>query len=891
MRPLTRLCSIVRNLLARDRVERDLDDELHAALDLLIEEHLRKGTPPDEARRAAMLQLGSVESVKQQVRDVRSGAVIDALIQDVGYALRVLRRSPLFTATAVLSLAIGLGGTAVVFRLADEYLFRDPPGVENAHRLVEVGRIDTGEAGGFYGGDGFDTFSYPNYLDYRERQTVFAGLAAYHVGGIAKFGLGTFDNAVRVPGAFVSANYFTVLGVPIALGRGFLPEDEQLASPSTVTVISHRLWQTQFAGERDVVGRTIHLNGRPFTIVGVTAPEFGGYSIDQQSLWVPITAYPDGDDLRRVGLRGRQWLMGIGRLKDGVTIDQARAEMARIGRDLQAEYPDANRRHGVGVAAAGAVPVVLRSIVNRFVGLLFALVGLILVIACFNVAGILLARGVARTPELSLRLALGAARHRIMRLMVIESVIVAAAGAAAGLVGVWGALRVLGQLIPLLPLLDVRVDPSIDWRVVVFSVVLAMIVGVSCGLVPARAATRIDLAPMLTRDGSGGLARLRVRSAFVVVQVALSVLLMVCALLFGRSLRNAGEIDPAFAVGGVEVVGLDLRLGGYDDARGREFAQALMSQIETLPELEAAAFARVVPLTGEREGGRAWLPDEYGDERAIDASQNIVTPGYFRTLGLPLIAGRNFTGSDRAGAPAVAIVNETLARRAWPGETAVGKRLVLGVSRRAIEIVGVVRDAKYRTIGEQPSPFFYVPAAQRYETVMWILIRPTGPSAVRQVRAIIREMDPNLPVVRAASLVEMTAFALFPQRVVAWLAAIVSTIGVLLAALGVYGVAAYHANQRTREIGVRLALGALRGQVLGLILRHAGQLAAVGTALGLAAAALLTRLLEGMLYDVRPLDPVSFAGGAIVLGTLALIASLVPAARAASINPVDALRV
>ena len=882
--------SFLRNVLSRDRVERDLDDELQAARDLLIAEELEKGKSPVEARRAALLQLGGIEPVKQQVRDVRSGAVIDALFQDVGYALRVLRRSPLFTVTAVLSLAIGMAGTAVVFGLADAYLFREPPGVEDADRLVEVGRIDAGDDGGFYSGDGFDTFSYPNYLDYRERQTVFAGLAAYHVGGIAKFGLGTSENAARVPGAYVSANYFTVLGVPIVLGRGFLPEEEQLGNPSAVTVISHRLWQTQFGGARGVIGQTIHLNGRPFTIIGVTAPEFGGYSIDQQSIWVPITAYPDGDDLRRVGLRGRQWLMGIGRLKDGVTIDQARAEMARIARDLQREYPDANSRHGLEVAAAGVVPVVVRSIANRFVGLLFALVGLILVIACFNVAGILLARGVARVPELSLRLALGAARYRIMRLLVIEGVILAAAGAAAGLVGAWGAVRVLGRLIPLLPLLDVSVDPSIDWRVVVFSVVLAMIVGVSCGLVPARAATRIDLAPTLTRDGSGGLERLHARSAFVVAQVAVSVLLMVCALLFGRSLRHAGEIDPGFAVGGVEVVGLDLRLGGYDSARGREFAQALMSRIETLPGVEAAASARVVPLTGEREGGRAWLPDDYGDERAIDASQNFVTPGYFRTLRLPLIAGRNFTASDRIGAPAVAIVNETLARRAWPGETAVGKRLVLGVSRRPIEIVGVVRDAKYRTIGEPPTPFFYVPAAQRYETVMWILIRPTGPSAVPQVRAVIHEMDPNLPIVQAAGLAEMTAFTLFPQRVVAWLAAIVSTIGVLLAALGVYGVAAYHVNQRTREIGVRLALGALRGQLLALILLQAGRLAAIGTALGLATAALLTRLFEGMLYGVRPLDPMSFGGGAVVLGALALIASLVPAIRAASINPVDALR-
>ena len=887
---LTRLRSIVRNVIRHDRVERDLDDEMRAALAVLVDEHLRAGMSAADARRTAMLELGGIESVKQQVRDVRGGALIDTLIQDVRFASRVLRRSPLFTGTAVLSLAIGIAGTAVVFSLADAYLFRNRPGVAEATRLAEVGRIEAGDDGGFYGGDGFDTFSYPNYLDYRERQTVFAGLAAYHVGGIAKFGLGTSDNALRVPGAYVSANYFTVLGVPIALGRGFLPEEEQLANPSAVTVISHRLWQTQFGGDRDVIGRTVHLNGRPFTIIGVTAPAFGGYSIDQQSLWVPITAYPDGDDLRRVGLRGRQWLMGIGRLKDGVTIDQARAEMARIGRDLQREYPDANRRHGLGVEPPGAVPVVGRSIVNRFVGLLFALVGLILIIACFNVAGMLLARGVTRAPELNLRLALGAARHCIMRLLVIESVMLAAAGGVAGLVGAWGAVRVLEQLIPLLPLLDVNVEPSIDWRVILFSIVLAIVVGVGCGLVPARAATRVDLASTLTRDGSGGPGRLRARSAFVIAQIALSVLLMVCALLFGRSLRNAGQIEPGFALGGVEVVGLDLRLGGYDDARGRVFAERLMSRIEALPGLEAAASSRVVPLTGEREGGRAWLPDEYGDARAIDASQNIVTPGYFRTLGLPLIAGRNFTASDRAGAPAVAIVNETLARHAWPGETAVGKRLVLGVSRRPIEIIGVVRDAKYRTLGETPTPFFYVPAAQRYETVMWILIRPTGPSAVPQVRAIVRDMDPNLPVVQAASLAEMTAFTLFPQRVAAWLAAIVSTIGVLLAALGVYGVAAYHVNQRTREIGVRLALGALRGQVLGLILRHAGRLAVVGTVLGLALAALLTRLLEGMLYGVRPLDPISFAGGAIVLGALALIASLVPATRAASIDPVEALR-
>lgn len=887
---LSRIRSLLLNLFHRARVERDLEEELRAALDVLVDERVQRGMPAAQARRAALLELGGIESVKEQVRDVRAGSFVEACAQDVRYAARVLRRSPLFTVTAVLSLGLGIAGNAVVFSLADAYLFRSRPGIAGEDRLVEVGRIDAGDGSGFYSGDGFDTFSYPNYLDYRDRQTVFEGLAAYHAGGgIATFGLGTSDRATRVSGAYVSANYLSVLGVPIALGRGFLPDDERLASPTTVAVISDRLWRTQFHGDADVIGRTIYLNGRPFTVVGVTAPGFNGYSIDYQGLWVPITSYPDGDDLRRVGLRGRQWLMGIGRLKDGVTIDRARVEMSRIGRDLEREHPDSNRRHGVGVAASGTVPVDQRSTVNRFIALLFTLVALILLIAGFNVAGMLLVRGVTRAPELSLRLALGAARHRIMRLLVIESVMVSTAGAAVGLAGAWWAIRVVERLLPLARF-DVSFDLAVDWRVVIFSMMLAMLVGVGCGLAPARAATRIDRAPLVVRDRGDDRRGVRVRSAFVIVQVALSVILMVSALLLGRSLRNAGAIDPGFRVDGVEVVGLDLRLGGYDVARGRAFADALMSRIEQLPGLDAVASARVMPLTGEREGGRSWRPDQFGDDRAIDASQNIVTPGYFQTLGLPLIAGRNFGATDRAGAPAVAIVNETLARRVWPGEPAVGKQLVLGVSRRPIEIIGVVRDAKYRTIGERPTPFFYVPAAQRYEAVMWILLRPTGPSVIPQVRALVRGMDPNLPVVQTASLRDMTAYTLFPQRLAAWLAAIVGVTGVLLAALGIYGVAAYHVSQRRREIGVRIAMGALREEVLGMIVRHTGRLFAVGAALGLTAAALLTRLLEGMLYGVRPLDLMSFAGGAIVLGMLALIATLVPALRAASINPVEALR-
>lgn len=883
----SRLTALWRNLVHRQQVELELDAELRATFELLVDEKIRAGMHSEEARRAAAIELGGIDVVKAHVREGRAGASVEAFLQDVRYAARSLRSGPLFTLTAVLSLAIGLAGTSVIFSLVDAFLFRARPGVADAIHLLEVARVDSGVGPGAYSGEGFDTFSYPNYIDYRERQTVFAGLAAYR--DSVTLGLGSDTGAARVSGGYVSANYFAVLGVPIARGRGFQPEDEQATNPTAVTVISDRLWRSQFRGASDVVGRTVRLNGRPFTIVGVTGPGFSGFTIASQSLWIPLTAYPDGDDLRRLARREQQWLMGIGRLKDGVTVDRARAEMSRIGVDLQREYPDDNGRHGLGVEPSGAVPVVVRPLIMRFLSLLFALMSLILLIAGTNVGGMLLGRSVSRAREIAVRLALGAAKRRIVQLLMVESVLLAAGGAAVGLGGAWGIVRLIQRVIPLLPF-DIAFDAAVDSRAIAFSLVVAIVTGMSFGLVTAWAAVRLDLASAVKRDSSGQPRRLRVRQAFVVAQISLSVVLVVCALLLGQSVRHAGEIDPGFVADGVDVIGLDLRLGGYDAQTGPLFAERLMSRVESLPGMEAAASARVVPLTMETEGGHVWLPEEHGDDRAISASWNIVTPGYFRTIAVPLLRGRIFGASDRVGAPAVAVINETLARRAWPTRDAIGQLLVAGSARRPLQVIGVVRDAKYRTIGEGSTPFIYVPAAQRYESIMWLLMRSGGRSMVPEARALLREMDGSLPVIKAAPLSDMTAFTLFPQRLTAWLAAVASTIGLFLAALGVYGVTAYNVSQRTREIGIRVALGAVRAQVLRLVIGHAMLLTAIGTALGLVGAALVTSLLEALLYDIRPLDPVSFAGGTLILVMLALVASVIPARRAASVNPVEALR-
>ena len=673
----------------------------------------------------------------------------------------------------------------------------------------------------------------------------------------------------------------------MALGRSFLPEDVQLTVPATVSIISHRLWRSQFGGDPSVIGRTVQLNGRPFTIIGVAADGFNGHNIDRTSVWMPVTAFPDAD-MRRFGRRGQQWLMGIGRLKDGVSVAQARAEMSRIASDLAGEYPQDNRRHGLGVEPAAALPVDGRSPISRFMALFGALTGLVLLIACTNVGGMVLARGVSRAREMAVRLALGAARARLVRLLIVESALVALAGAALGLIVAWQGLRLLGPLVPAFRI-ELTYDAQIDWRVAAFSIGLAALTVVVCGLLPAVQATRIDLSSAMKPTSHAGPRRLRARQVLLAAQVAFSMLLVVTAVLLGRSLTNANAIDPGFRIDGVDVADFDLRLGGYQPGATRAFFDQLMERVQRLPGLESAALARVAPLTLEREGGRVWLPGERGDDRAITVSRNFVSPAYFRALRIPLLRGREFDERDRAGTPEVAVVNETMAKRAWPGQDPVGQWLLQGVSRRPLLVVGLVRDSKYRTIGEDPSPFVYVPAAQTNEPIMRLLMRAEGPSLLPQVRALVAALNPNLPVT-TSTLTDLTAVALLPHRLATWLAVAVAIVGAFLAAIGISGLAAYNVTQRTREIGIRVALGALRRQVMQTIVGGAAVPVVVGAAIGLLAASVVTDLLAGMLYGVQPLDPISFAGGAMIFIAVAALASAFPARRAASVNAVDALR-
>ena len=870
------------HFLRQRRQDADLREEMETHRSLRQAQLEQDGLSEDEAWRASRRALGSVTLAMEDARSLWTWPRLESLVQDVRFSVRTLAKTPGFTLTAILSLGIGIAGTAAVFSLADAYLLRMRPGVVDPPRLLEFART------GNPNGGGFDTFSYPDFRDIRDRQTVFRAVAAYDNG---VFGLSTDLGPVRVTGSFVSANFFDVVGVPMLLGRGFLPEEENPSSPLSVAIISAQLWRRQFDAAPNIVGRAMQVNGQTFTIVGVAGAEFQGYSLDSDHLFVPLTAaYARGNEQTLYGARGRQWLLGLGRLNDGVSIEHARAEMERIGADLAREHPVENKGLGLTVGPSGTVPVDLRPLVGWFMTLLFALVGLILLIASINVGGMLLARGINREAELTMRLALGAERSRIVRLLLIESLVVTAGAMAVGLAGAWGSTRLLESIVPALPF-DVAIEVRIDWRVVGFASLVSAITCLACGWLPARRASRVDLAAALGRDTSRRPGPVRVRQALVVAQVALCVPVLVCALLLGRSMQHVYGLDPGFAADGLEVVDFDLRLASYDAARGRAFFRALLSRVQAMPGVESAALAFVVPLSGEAEGGRFWLPDQFGDEHQIRVNRNYVTPEFFDTLRMPLVAGRNFDQRDRPGTSGVLIVNETFARRTWPGQNAVGQRLVLGVSRFPFEVVGVARDAKYRRIGEEQSAFVYHAAWQiPHEPVMRLLMRASGASPIPAVRAIVRDLDANLPIVRAASLADLAAYTLFPQRVASWLAAIVGSVAIFLTALGVYGVASYSVGQRRREIGIRLALGALRRQVLGAVVSRALLLTAAGVVLGLVAASLVMGLLEGMLYGVQPFDTVSFAGGAAVCLAFALVASLIPARRAISVDPAETLR-
>jgi predicted permease len=811
--------------------------------------------------------------------------------RDLVHAARLLRRNPVLTITATLSLAIGIGANTTIFTVANALLLRPAAGVAEPSCLVDIGSSR--------GGVGFGPISYPNYLDIRQRATTLDGVYAYSRFPQAMSVGGAGFSADSIFGSVVTVNYFTVLGAVPAAGRLFGAGDSDQPGASPVAVLSHGLWTRRFDKDPTIVGRTLRLNGHPFTVVGVAAEGFHGTGVRALDVWVPMgmvgTVTSRGTLTDRAA---RGFLIG-GRLKPSVSIAQAAAEIDVIGQTLEHEYQEQNRRTGLRLLASSPVPGNVGPIV-AFVALLTVIVSFVLIIACANVAGVLLARAAARRQEMALRLAIGAGRARLIRQLLTETVLLFVLGGASGLLLAWGMTSVLVSRLPALPF-PVAVSLTLDGRVFAFTVGLSLVAALLSGLAPALDASRADLLSGLKNDAPLG-SRRRLRYAVVIAQVAFSIVLLIGAGLFIRALHRSASIDPGFDSHGVELISIDLAQAGYTNMTGPPFVRELLDRVRQMPEVQTATIATALP--GGFEVRREALTVAGGSslrtEAFVSVDWNVVEPGYFATLRTPIVAGRDFTTADRNGTQPVAIVSEAAARQFWPAQDAVGRHLSQPTwgpqgpahPMRTLLVVGVARDIQSSSlIDGLARAWVYVPFQQQYVSNMTIVTRTTrGRRIADQLRPLLAAMNPNLPIVTAETLDDSVALGFAPQRVAASVAGSLGIVGVILTGIGIYGVTAYTVTRRTREIGIRIALGARTADVIGMVLREGVALTLIGSAIGVVLAAALSRVLAGFLFGIPPIDPITFAATTVLFAAIGLAACYVPVLRATHIDPKQALR-
>jgi predicted permease len=829
------------------------------------------------------------------------------MLKDVRFAARMLGKSPAFTAVAVLSLALGIGANTAIFSIASGLLSASPR-VSEPSRVFDL-RGEASEDERF-------AASYPAYRHLRDNNKTLAGLLCW---GELPVSLGTAPGeSEQAFGMIVSGNYFDVLGVRPAHGRFFAPEEDAAPGAHQVAVISHGAWRRRFGGEPSAVGREVRLNGRQFTVVGVAPEGFHStFPFFAPDVFVPLAmqrqVLPTGDML---GSTGAEWLQMTGRLREGVTPEGAAAELSalrghfedahpELGRPAPGE-PERARGRAVELVPVGAFPRRFVGALYGFAALLLVIVNLVLFIACANLTSLLLARASARRREMAVRLALGASRWRVVRQLLTESVLLSVAG---GAVGALLALWMTDLLMAFKPAVRIPVElgARLDWRVLSWTLGVSLGTGVLFGLAPALQATRGDVARALKDEvGGRGPRRSRLRSLFVAGQVAVTVLLLVSAGLFLRALSHASEVRPGSVdPEAVQLASFNPQALGYTDERARDFYRRLLERVRAAPGVEAAGLALMVPVgqtqaavgvgvEGHESFGWADTNDEHSG-RMIRADYNVVTPGYFRTVGVRVVRGRDFAEGDESRA--VAVIDEAFARRFFEGTDPLGRHVRTGAT--VFEIVGVAESGTFRAKGETPRPFLYVPFGREGADAFFaqrMVLHARGAAGVpaasvyEAVRRGSAAVDADVPPEFMMSVAEQQSVALLPQRVLTAVAGVFGALGLLLAAVGVFGMVSYAVTQRTHEIGVRMALGARGRDVVRMLLWQGMRVTLAGVAAGLAGALALTRLLAGLLYGVSPTDPPTFAAIALLITAVALLACLVPARRATKVDPMVALR-
>ncbi|MFN0177195.1 MAG: ADOP family duplicated permease [Gemmatimonadales bacterium] len=862
----------------RDR-QPELDDEVDAHLRMAIEERTARGEDPAAAAMAARREFGNVGLVKETTRSMWVFAAAERAWRDLRYALRGLRRTPGFTVVTIASLTIGLGATATAFTWVDSFLFRPFPGVRQADRLVALHAIDST-------GQEYNRISYPQYLAWRQATNTLAGLVVFNMGQMSL----RFDGAAeRAWVQHVSADYFEVLGIRAALGRTLLAEDERQAAP--VAVISDRLWHHRFRGDSSIVGRAVTLNGQGVTIVGITPPAFRGTVMGtRMDAWVPVTTiatfFPGNTSLTAPGWL---WLTAVGRLRPGATAEQAAAELATMAE----RSPKAPLRRS-GTAAVR--PISEEELGKLLHPLLFGLLGVaaaVLLIACTNAASLLIARGNTRAREIGVRLAIGASRGRLVTQLLIETAAIVVASGVAGLALAFAGRRVLGQLMPPLGV-PVELEGQIGGRSVAFLFVLVLGATLLCGLLPALRTVNADILPRL-REGLGAtVGRSRLRSGLIIGQVATSVMVLFTAGLLVRSLGNARAIDPGFRdPRQLLLVSTDFTLANIDDRRGRTEIATLIDRVRVLPGVSDATYTTSVPMNlagGQGEVGirvPGYVP---AAGESMVAGQAWVGPRYFTTLGAPPVAGRDIDASDREGGRPVAVVNETFVRRYLKGRDPIG--LAVEAGGKSVTVVGVAKDTKMHLISEPPEPLLYLPHAQRFGSGVTLIVRTVGDplAMIDPIRRTFASVDPDLPPLDPRTMHDNMASSFFVQSLGAQVLGALGVVTLLLATIGLYAVLSHTVSQRSREIGLRVALGAGTRQVVGMVMGQTGRLLGLGIVAGSAMGLGAGRLISGQLFGVQPTDPTAFVIVVAALAVAAALASLVPVRRATRIDPMDALR-
>jgi predicted permease len=880
----SRVTSTVRNLFRRPAVECELNDELRAYVDLVADDRMRRGDTPDQAQRRARLEVGGIEQVKEEVRDVRSAAFIDVLRRDVRFAARALIKTPAFTIAAVLALALGIGATTAILSVVNAVLLRPLP-YADSDRLVVILH------------DGRNPVAPANFLDWRQQTKSFTDIAAAEYWTPNLTGV---DEPEHIFGLRMTAGMIPMLGIAPMLGRTFTPDDDTPGNEH-VAVISYGLWQRRFAGDRDVVGHQVQLEGQPFTIIGVMPAsfQFAPFWATRAELWAPLALG------QRSASRGGNSLRIFARLRPGITFEQARADLGAVTARLEREYPGTNR----GVTIEALKQKVVGNIRTPLLVLLVA-VAFVLLIACANVAHMLLARATARQKELAVRAALGATRGRLIAQMLAESALLAACGGVAGLLlARWGVRALIAASPAIIPRIA---NVTVDGRVLSMTILITAATAIVFGLIPALRAARVDLAETFKdgdRGSSDGQSRHRLRSGLVASEFALALVLLIGAGLMLRSFSALQRIDPGFDPR--DVVTMTISTSGTKEGAPQlrqAFFNDALARVRAIPGLESASYINHLPIAGDEWGFPFFVEGrpkpKPGD--APTATYRVVFPGYFHTMRIPLLRGRDVADVDREGAQDVVVINEFMAKKHWPGEDAIGKRITLG-DGPSVTIVGIAKNAVRDQWSAPAAEEVFVPFAQTqgfltdagsHYGYLTLVARAAcnGRSACDAatfavpIVAAVRGIDRNVPISEVQTMSAVVAQATAEPRFYVVLLAAFAAIAVVLAAVGIYGVMSYSVSRRTHEIGIRIALGAEPSTVLRFIVRQGMTLAFIGATAGLVAAFALTRLMHGLLYGVGATDPTTFVAVTAALCAVALAASYVPARRATRIDPLVALR-